>query len=182
MRYRSTPFFRGISLAILSIVLSAGVAAEETPSPAAEPPGSLEAEVAKLHQTLERIADLLEAQVDAQQLDLAIKRLEVLAGRLERSERELRNLRASRNSMKTEQIALEEHRAQAALRAENPEDETPEEERRAFFRQMDRQLQSLRENIADVDRQIVELENEIATQRRDLEGWQSFVDRRLGGL
>lgn len=178
MRMTSTPALLPFLLALL---LSSPIAAQEAPAGAAAPTG-LEAEMAQLNQTLERIAELLEAQVDAQEIDLGMKRLEMLTVRLERSERELRSLRSSRSSLETETISLEEHRAQSVLRYESEEIEISEEQRRAFFRQIDRQLARVREQLAETDRQIAELENRIATQRRDLQGWQDFVDRRLGGL
>lgn len=172
----------------LTAVLLGPVAnlAAQTPAPpdgTQEPaPATLQEEVARLNRTLERIADLLATQVDAQQIDLGMKRLEMLTARLERSERELRGLRSNRSSLETEQISLEEHRAQTELRLESVEAETAPEEARAIFRQIDRQLERIRDDLSETDRQIVELENQIATQRRDLEAWQDFVDRRLGGL
>lgn len=156
---------------------------EETRDPTeAESPRTLQQEVAQLNRTLERIADLLASQVDTQQIDVGMKRLEMLTSRLERSERELRNLRSRRSSLETEKIALEEQRAQAELSLERGDVESVPEEARAFFRQMDRQLDRVREELAETDRQSVELENQVAAQRRDLQAWQDFVDRRLGGL
>ena len=148
-----------------------------------QPPSTLVAEVARLNRTLERIADLLATQVDTQQIDLGMKRLEMLTSRLERSEGELRTLRSNRSSLETEEISLEEQRGQAELRLESGEvDEARDENVRAFFRQMDRQLERVRGELDELGRQIAELENQVATQRRDLRGWQEFVDRRLGGL
>lgn len=147
------------------------------------PPSTLVAEVARLNETLERIAELLASQADTQQIDLGMKRLEMLTARLERSERELRGLRSTRSSLETERIAMEEQRAQAELQRESLDAEEGQSERaRAFFRQIDRQLERVREELGDTERQIVEIENQTATQRRDLAAWQDFVDRRLGGL
>jgi len=131
---------------------------------------------------LERIVELLEAQADVQQLDVGMKRLDLLSGRLERSERELRGLQATRSSQEAERIRLEENLTRARRLVETGDDDSSEEERQSYFRELDRQLVRVRTEIADLEGQIARLENEITGLRSDLRGWQDFVDRRLGGL
>lgn len=161
------------------LILSAPLAAQEPTRETVELPQERMAGIAA---TLERIAVALEAQLEGSRLEMLMKRIEHSERRLQPQEARLRQALAERSG-----LALEKKRSEALLRefADRIEyglNEMPEAEVEMTKRHYEFQAQQTEAKIENLDQRILALENQVAAGRRELEEWQLYVDRRLGGL
>ena len=171
---------------IVAALLAAGflavppVAGRETE---AAPPdrGSVADQLDRLNATLARIAELLERQAEGQRLELALKRVELANRRVESVEAELANTRSQRSSLQDNLSMVDAELESLASQAERSEpDDLPAVEEQV--REAQRAMEILKGRMEDRDRSILELENELARRRRDLEVLQDRLDRELDGL
>jgi len=173
-----------VVLSLLVAVLGAPVAGQQA---AGEPPPELTVgeRLDQLNSTLERIAELLERQVESQRLDLALKRVQFGSVRVETLERDLRSAEDRRSSLSDEQYRI---RSRLEMMAGELEEVSPEnlEGRRPMYEQMigqaERELEILDTRIVETEQRIIDLEAELTRRRDDLRSIQDQLDRELAGL
>lgn len=145
-------------------------------------PGTIEDELVRLNRTLERIAVLLERQLESDEIDLTLKRIEMGESRISSLEDELADARSTRRSIEDETDGLRMHlrnieQELATSTAEDLEGERPGYE--MMSRQATYRLESLEQRLQETDARIYEIENELGRRRDDLRSLQEAVDRRL---
>jgi hypothetical protein len=140
---------------------------------------ALQAQLERLNKNIERIADLLEQSLAGQHLDLLMQRVEVGAGRLAVAEKSLRDAQATRSALDDEKLEIEARLAQMAEGLDSGTLDMPLEELEHYTRELDLQLQLLKERLKDADREIFGLESEVMRQREHIRDWQNYIDDEL---
>jgi len=178
----SAPLAAASLLAVL-IASPPGAAAEPQP-PAQEPavePAAVAAELGQLNATLQRIAGLLERQLQGQRLDLMLKRVEVASRQVNSLEGELGRLQSNRTSLADEHFGMRSRLETLDTEVELSEPASlPAYE--AMIRQIEQGLKHMETRISEMDARILEVENELVRRRGDLQALQDRLDRDLDGL
>jgi chromosome segregation ATPase len=179
MKRATLPALLGITLA----VVVTAPAAVETPAPA-DPAARLVQEVGALNRNLERVATLLEEFLAKQEMDMLMKRIEFKSRRLSPLEQDLRNARQERSRREEERSSL---RVQLEEMERALEDEETEGAGASHIEwppgtkvQMETRMTFLRDALDALDLRIMELENDLASRREEIEGWEEFLDREMG--
>ncbi|MDX1502560.1 MAG: hypothetical protein R3325_09355 [Thermoanaerobaculia bacterium] len=140
------------------------------------------AELTKLNATLTDIKTLLERLAETQGLDLLMKRMELSSARVTELESRLRGARAERTSVVDERARLQTNMEAYLAELERRSREDTEGELEAFTLQFEAGLERFEARLRDLDDEIARLENLLDARRRELEDWQGYIDRRLGGV
>jgi chromosome segregation protein len=143
---------------------------------------SLQKELSQLNQSMAQLVALLRQNLETQQTEVLLKRVELSRLDLTPLENELRSLRASRDGLQEErdrvQARLDEVEAQQASRRE----EIPEranEELRMMMREAEAQIKLMKDRLRGLELRIVELEGDVASKRREIEVLEAAIDERL---
>ncbi len=166
--------------ALLALAPALMAAAEDQ----AQPAPTIEGELARLNRTLERIVGLLERQVEGQQLELTMRRIEVASSLSRSLAEELRRAREQRAAHEEERTRVQGRLASLAEAIESGDESvfgTSPAQLKQYTDQMGLELKLATDRIRDLDLRIAELENELASRRQEIRAWQDLVDRRLGG-
>ena len=155
------------------------VAAESPGRPLAEPPGTAAEELHEIGAQLERIVALLERQVTAQELDLAMKRVEHATAMETEARRALEAARSRRTSVENELFGLEQRLRWMAEEIESGESGMTPAQIETMTNDADRLRERLDEQAREIDREILELEDALAARSRESREWRDFVDRQL---
>ncbi|MFQ5525344.1 MAG: hypothetical protein ACE5GX_03710 [Thermoanaerobaculia bacterium] len=132
--------------------------------------------------SLERIADALEDQRADRGLELLIQRMELSETRLQPIEARLRELRSNRESAFSQRAYAENNLRSVADRVDAGETEMTARQLESLTSQLELEIESLDSKLRSLDDEIAILENQAARQKREVEDWQAYVDRRLGEL
>jgi len=173
-----------VALSLLVASLGAPVVGQQA---AGEPPPELTVgeRLDQLNSTLERIAELLERQVESQRLDLALKRVQFGSVRVETLERDLRSAEDRKSSLEDDRYRI---RSRLTMMADEFEEMSTEdiEGSRPMYEQMigqaERELEILEARILETEQRIIDLETELTRRRDDLRSIQDQLDRELAGL
>lgn len=179
MKRAMLPALLGITLA----VVVAAPAAAETPAPA-DPAARLVQEVGALNRNLERVATLLEEFLAKQEMDMLMKRIEFKSRRLSPLEQELRDARQERSRREEERSSLRVQLEEMERALEDEETEgagAPHIEWTPTTKAlMETRMTFLRDALDALDLRIMELENDLASRREEIEGWEEFLDKEMG--
>jgi chromosome segregation ATPase len=179
MKGATLPALLGMTLA----VLAAAPAAAETPAPA-DPAARLVQEVGALNRNLERVANLLEEFLAKQEMDMLMKRIEFKSRRLSPLEQELRTARKERSNREEERSHLQMQMEEMERVLEAQEREGAEESDADWAPgtkvRMETRMTYLRDAMDALDLRIMELENDLASRREEIEGWEEYLDREIG--
>jgi len=169
-----------LATALLALTLAASSFAQAAPPDA--PAGDLVEEVHRINVTLQAIQQLLEKQVETQSLDLLLKRSDLAARELSQFESRLRKAEDERRSLASDKARIETQikAMEAELDSNSPKLE--EEEMDFITAQIEGERTRTNQRLAELDREITELQNQLAARRKELQGWRDLTDRRLGGL
>lgn len=133
------------------------------------------AELAELNDTMRELRDLLVRQLEAQSLDLMLKRAELASTEVSQLESRLRSAEAT-------QASLEDERRRLTTRMEGFRDQDLENpEIRMMERQFAQELEILDERLRDGQARIADISARLARKQEDLRAWQMTLDRRLSG-
>ncbi|HSL83327.1 MAG TPA: hypothetical protein VLF66_11170 [Thermoanaerobaculia bacterium] len=179
-----TPAPRGTALLLILLALTApafSARAQEPPSEVPAEPAAVAAELRRLNGTLARIVELLEDQLEGQRLDLRLKRLEAAARRVDALDGELARAKSGRTSLADERFHMQSRMESMVTEVDRADPEAlPAYE--AMTQQAERFLAHLETRIAEHDARILDLENELARRRADLQALEDRLDRELEGL
>lgn len=161
---------RSISIALAALLASSiPLYAQTTDAP------DVAAQLVEINGTLRELRDLLARQLEAQSLDLMLKRAELASTEVAQLESRLRSAEAT-------QASLEDERRRLTSRMEGfREQDIDNPEMRAMERQFAQELEILDENLRDAQARIADLSGRLARKQEDLRAWQMTLDRRLGG-
>ena len=166
------------ALLLLSMGAAARAQAAPQPSPAAS--GSLEQEVIQLDRSLQELVSLLREYLARQEVDLLLKRVALGLQKMGPLNQELESLRARKaaddeklSQLRTARAALPVPDIQSGT---NPEASEEGEIRRM---QLDAEIARLKRRVSEADQRIMELENTLAEEQRELRQWEAEIDRRL---
>jgi hypothetical protein len=140
---------------------------------------ALQSQLERLNENIERIAHLLERSLEGQQLELLMQRVDRGSSRLSVAEQNLRSVKATRNSIDNEKKEIEARLVQMAEALDRGDVDMTVEDIEQYTRQLDLQLQLLKDQVRSADRQINELENEVMSQRENIRDWQDYIDEEL---
>lgn len=163
----------------LAFLLLTGVAAHGQEQAPDSQDAALHSQLERLNDNIERIAALLEQSLHGQQLQLLIQRVEMGSSRLAVAERNLSSAQGTRTTLGNEKLEIEARLIQMAEELDRGALDMSLEEIEQYTRELDLQLQLLKERLRDADRQIIELENEVMRQRGSIRDWQDYIDEEL---
>lgn len=174
-----TPWLPALAFAVLAS--GAGAAwAQPAPNPASDPVGAVQQDVAELNRSVKELVALLREYLTRQQVDLMFKRIELCFQKMGPIQEELRGLRARRSD---DEVELNQLRtALAAREALEPQEEPKADEdleRDVRKVQLEAEIKSLRNRISQADQRILQLENELAQEQRNVQSWEAVIDQRL---
>ena len=154
---------------------------------AAEEPRTAETEVgqelARLNLVIQEIASLLRKQVEGQETDLLIQRLELSQRTLDASRQRLRNARALLAEVELEEASLArrlEAHQEAVSKQESEGLSEPNPFELLLADEMELEIEAKRSQQRELAREIIELENEVAVREEDQDLIEEVVDARLG--
>jgi phage-related minor tail protein len=165
---------------VLALLMGAPAAPASTVPPQAAT--DVPAELAKLSKAVRDIADLLAKQSEGQKLDLLMKRVELTSTKIAQLEQRQRNLRAEKDGAEDEERQLE---AQVKQLQDGIPAQTDEARRGEMSANVERYEAAIKRAAARADAvagELTDVDSQLATQKRELQQWQNFVDRRLQGL
>ena len=139
-------------------------------------------ELARINRSLEAIVKLLQQETRNQELELAMRRVDLAAQEVRRVENDIRSAVAERSSVEEERIRTEASLEQMGAELESGKAggvSTHQLELAAA--ETDSLARRLRQRLRALDITILELENRLAARKRDLADWTDFVDRSLSG-
>lgn len=180
MNSRVLPF----AAAVLVVLAPTPVTGAQPPAPVpqgvSEP--ALGQELAGIRAALDQIAGLLRRQLEEQRLELILRRVDLAEARLTPLEGALRGARDQRLGVDQERKQLEARLEQLARQVEEDDEavrDMPEGDILRFTSELTLEIRLLGDRLRDLDLRIVEMENEIATDRDLVRRWIDLVDRRL---
>jgi chromosome segregation ATPase len=166
------------ALALIPL-LAALAAAGQAPS---RPPAQGDAaatELARIHATLERIADALVQQT---KLDILARRIQLAGTVLADTEKRLAALDGERAAIETERQRMDTARENLREAIAQGADPTPPRELEARLRQVESEHERASARVKELAGQLGELENRLSRQRADLDAWQAYLDRLVAAL
>jgi len=163
--------------AALAVVLLAATGAAHAEAPPPVP--DLGRELARLNATLSDIRSLLERQLETQNLDLLMKRMELAAAQVSDAESRLGRAAASLESLEEESAALTDRLAVVEAELLRGDAEGDPGAMAGFVAQLESTLERIEDRLRDKRLEIAGLENLLASKERDLRDWQELLDRRL---
>lgn len=171
------------SILLALIVFGAIPLARVVAQPDTSPPISVsETHLSEISSSLARIADLLERQAQGRRLDLAMQRIELRQRRLAPIESRLRSARSSRKSDMQQRSRMESQLENMANQFESGVLEMDPTELSRMTDHFESELNLIKARLAATDDEIASLENEVSHYLREIEDWESWVDRELGDL
>jgi chromosome segregation ATPase len=160
----------------LALLVSAECRGQEATTGTTE--SAVTRELAQINAALREIGVTLARQAEHSRLDLLMKRTQMAAGELERSEAQLQ-------AFENERASLEDQRSRLGEQAEAVETRMPDApatERDAVRAEIEGEQRRIAQRLRTLEGQIAELQNRIAVRRDELRGWQAVLDRRLTEL
>lgn len=169
----STAVFFSLALAPSPVVLG------QAPPPEA---ATLQSEIARLNQSIAQLVTMLRENMERQRLDLMLRRVEILHLDLAPLQEELRSARADKRSLEEEQMRLQTLFNDLEQQMSRSHDDaqvlrTSEEDQREHDLKV--QLKFLAGRVDSAEQRIVELENELADKRRQIDFFEGIVDNRM---
>jgi hypothetical protein len=165
-----------LSLGSTAAISQTGVAAPATA------PETLEAGLARLNGTMERLTAMVEELLRRQQADLLMQRIQLATRGLTELERGADSARQELESLARDRARIEEEIARVdAATDEEPQPGMPgARERREMKLSMERELRFLEDRRTMLESRVLELENQLLERHDDLAVWEALVDKALG--
>lgn len=168
------------SLAQSGVPAAAALAAETAPE---DPHRSVVRELAGLNRTLQQIQGVLERLLVQQELDLLMKRIDLKARRLAPLQSELRGIRGSIEStngeMKRSGAFKKQLQAELERYRELRRDTNGSAEERSL-QDVESEIDLIEERLETLQRRQIEVEDELAARRQEIQFLEDALDERLG--
>lgn len=164
----------GVSIGLVSVLLGGAPLAAQTDSPA------VVEELARLNATLGELRDLLARQLEAQSLDLMLKRTELASQEASQLEARLRSAEARARSLEDEKASMET-RLEELERRSRDEGLESDEQTRSVVRQFEAEIERVERRLAEARGDVAQIAGRLDRKLEDLRAWQDLVDRRLSG-
>lgn len=177
--WKATPWM----LAALLILEAGSSAKAQTATPSSPSPnGSLEQEVRQLNRSVQELVALLRDYLSHQDVDLLLKRVEIGLQKIAPLDQELKDLRvqkaADEESLNQMRIAMTMFQT---LEQDGAGSEASEDTAQIAQKvQLEAEVKRLRRRISETEQRIVEVEGKLTQEQRDLQQWETLIDRRLG--
>ncbi len=162
-------FFAAVSLLPATIANADGAVAPE---------GSLQEQLAQLNATMQEIATILQRQIEGEETNLLIKRIELSDRSLSSKKDRVRKMRGETGNLKEKELSL----ATALEAAEEELTDSLEIDRaqQVMLEQLEERLQATKSRRQDLERELVVLESEVRVEEEDMEVLEAILDDRLG--
>lgn len=172
---------RTLRIAVLAALLAVPLSAAPPSAPTA---GTIPDELSRLNHTLEHIATLLERQVDGQNLDLLLRRVEIGSRRVTSLEQQLEKAESDKRNLEDQSYRL---RSQVAA-MKSQLDGMSADEQAANQNNYELGMKNMKDEVKLSDfrvqqatQRVLDLQNELDARKRDLQGLQDLLDRKLQG-
>ena len=145
---------------------------------AVAPEGSLQEQLVQLNATMREIATILQRQIEGEETNLLIKRIELSDRSLSSKKDRVRKMRGEAGNLKEKELSLA-----GALEAADEEFTDSLEIDRAqqvMLEQLEERLQATKRRRQDLERELVVLESEVRVEEEDMEVLEAVLDDRLG--
>lgn len=140
---------------------------------------TLEEHLARLSGSLQEIVTLLERQVEGDETNLLIKRIELSDRSLAAKKERLRRMREEAANLQEKELSLsgileasEEQEVAGTLEMDAAQ--------QVMLDQMEERVRSIARRRQDIERELAVLENEVRIEEEDMEILESVLDDRLG--
>ncbi len=163
-----------IIASILLLLPTTAMSADETVAADA----SLQEHFAQLNATMQEIVTLLQRQVEGDETNLLIKRIELSDRSLSAKKDRLQKLRGEVANLKEKEISLS-GALEAAEQASTESLETGGAQQ-VMLDQLENRVQSVTRRRQDLERELVVLENEVRVEEDDMDVLEAVLDERLG--
>jgi len=167
--------------ALLILGTESAAKAQSLPQPSPSPTGSLEQEVTKLNRSVQELVALLREYLARQEVDLRLKRVELGLLKMGPLNQELTSLREKKSA--DEELLGQLRSTLTALQASEAEDGTSlggvvtDDATRKV--RVEEEIKRLKRRMPETEQKIAEIESELAQEQRNLQLWETEVDRRL---
>lgn len=142
--------------------------------------GNLEVEVAELNRSIGELVTLVRQYVQAHRVELLMRRLELKSRGMEPMQQELREARDSLDRAEEERARLEAQRE--AIEEEQREAPGEDSARMEQVKsEMERWQKLVNDKLWRINQTILDLENDLARGRREIEELEGMIDEELGG-
>ena len=139
---------------------------------------SLQEYFAQLNATMQEIVTLLQRQIEGDETNLLIKRIELSDRSLSAKKDRLRKLRGEAANLKEKELSLSG--ALEAAELELADSLEVEGAQQVMLEQLEERVQSVKRRRQDLERELVVLENEVRVEEDDMEVLEAVLDDRLG--
>ncbi len=157
------------------LFMLAGQAGAGEPAPTE---ATVQQELAVLNRTMKELASLLEQQLHGQETSLLIKRVELSSRTLIAEQERLRKVRSEAAKLAEQEVSFA--RLLEAIEQEQSETAEAEGYEQSQVEQMELRLNSVKRRRQDMERELMVLENVVATAEADMEMLEAILDERLG--
>ena len=177
---------RAIPAAWTLLILSAAAAGSPLAAQAPPADAGLEQEVRRLNVTLSELVELLRRQLESSNAAVLMQRVQLMTSRMAPAEEELRTARAALAGAEGEKEDLELSVTNFAAQIERDlaEGNITDEQARLIREQQDAVLEQrtkqIQGRIWSARQRVIDLEQDLAVRRAELETWEGEIDRVLG--
>lgn len=139
-------------------------------------------ELERIADSLEEIAELLTAELESAKLQLVLRRIELSERRIQPLEEAVRDAEAAQESASLEVASMQSmlDRIENQLRDNiSALDSSTESALRTEVTQVEFALRQAKRRVRNAEQRIVELENEVLTERDRVDLWQQILDEAI---
>ena len=163
------------------LVLAAAGAPAVSEEPAAEDGSArLVKEMAALNQSMREAVALLKQHLEAQKMQLLMRRIEIRHDGLISIEEELRKTRDERLSVSEELDQLDLSLGSLDQRIEDEAGLRQTNEWRMMKSEMEIRAKTLKDRLLGLDQKVIDLENDLSGRRAEIREWEDLIDEALG--
>lgn len=137
-------------------------------------------EMAALNESMREAVDLLKKHLEAQKMQLLMRRIEIRHGGLISVEEELRKSRNEQDSVMQEIDQLESSLGSLDQRIEDDDGLPQAREWRMMRSEMESRAKSLKDRLYELDQKVIDLENELTDRRSEIKEWEELIDTAIG--
>lgn len=137
-------------------------------------------EMAALNESMREAVALLRRHLEAQKMQLLMRRIEIRHESLIALEEELRKSRGEQSSVMQEIEQLEGSLGSLDQRIEDDDGLPQAREWRMMRSEMESRAKSLKDRLYELDQKVIDLENELTDRRSEIKEWEELIDTAIG--
>lgn len=178
---KKAPLFLASCLALALCPLASAVCQAQSTALPSDAIAPLQAELARINQSMTQLVDMLRAATNRQSLEILLRRAELHYREMAPLQEDLRSARTEKRSLEEEHLRLQTIYNQLGEEIElgDPDMSTSVAGRKAMRRDLEDQIRFVKTRISNAEQRVAELESEVADGRRKVEVIEGMIDDRL---